>query len=248
MNYKIRKEFARLCCLHGFIHRKQCFFRCIGDGVYQTIRVNESSYIDPSSPYYTSNNIRSKRIVIGLYSIYANLPEDWFNPRFGAGLIDANNLVGRRSDPFLGIQDHYDIMDHTGFDYLDKVNSHENLIQAIEAIGVLEPYLITAQDMCIPYLIVGEKEKALRNIDNFLHNKLLAKKRLEAQEGFQLQNGEREYLEEWEKLKTISLDESKLRLYMKDNLLRNLRVANKFGIHLEEKFTPLVGVVGSGSL
>lgn len=238
----IQKEFARLCFLHGFIHRKKCFFRCIGDGVYQTIRENESGYIDPNSPYYSPHNKRSKRIMIGLYSIYANLPEDWFNPRFGAGLIDANNLVGRRIDPFFGIQDHYDIMDRTGFAVLDKVNTQEKLVQTIEDIGALRPSLNTSQDICIPYLIIGEKEKAIRIIESFLQNELLVKKCLEAQDGSQHQNGNSKYLAEWEKLRSVSLDENKLKCYMKENVLRNLCVAEKYGVNLGGQFTPLVEV------
>ncbi len=160
-----RKEFNMACKKNGFIQKKQCFYRCIGEGILQTIRLNESCYIDPFSPYYSNIHRRSARIVLGLFSIYDALPEIWFDPRFGAGLIDARNLVSDRGLYFQGLQDHIDIMEKTGFRMLDGILTHHRMVQALETMSTVNPSLITGQNIVIPYLICGETEKAMPIIE-----------------------------------------------------------------------------------
>ncbi len=234
------KEFTEKCIFHGFTSKKQCFFRCIGDGVFQTIRVNESCYVDPCSPYYSSKSRRTKRIAIGLYSIYASLPELWFDPRFGAGQIDANNLVGRRDLPFFGIQDHYDIMKNTGFDYLDGINTQKLLVHAIENLRDFKPSLILSQEMCIPYLICGENKKARRIIDSFLQNEHFLTWCTETCDGDLQRETRQRTLRDWQELETLTVDNGKLADYMRKSMLRNIKNAESHGLQLIGKFDSIV--------
>lgn len=234
------KEFTQKCTSRGFINKNQCFFRCIGDGIYQTIRINETCYVDPTSPYYSLKNRRTKRIAIGLYSIYARLPELWFDPKIGAGLIDANNLVGRRNLPFFGLQDHYEIMENSGFVFLDRVNTHRNLIQAIETLREYNPSLVMSQEMCIPYLICEEKEKANQIISSFFQNEKILKWCSETYDGDFKREIKYRVLQEWQELKMLIFEDGMLTDYMRDNMYRNIKNAENQGIYLAGQFDPLV--------
>ena len=231
--------FTQLCKDHGFIHKKQCFFRCIGDGVYQTIRVNESRYIDAHSKEYNVLCRRSKRVAIGLYSIYSRLPEDWFNPRFGAGTIDAQNIIGQRSSPFLGVHTHYEIMEKVGLTYLDKINTQEELLKALVIFSEFDPSLLTCQEICVPYLICGKKNEANRIIESRLQDDHFIKWCNEFTDDWQ-KGKKNQVLYEWQELKELIYSEEKLSSYIQKNMQRNCEKAEHYGLKLTDCFSPIL--------
>lgn len=224
--------FRRQCIEHGFFSKKQCFFRCIGDGVYQTIRVNESCYVDPVSPYYSTYRRRSRRVVLGLYSIYAQLPEDWFNPRFGAGLIDARNIIGCKGNTFLGFQDHVAIMESHGFDYLDRIVTQRKLVDAVEELSAFQPSLRSDQMMCVPYYLCHDMEQAKRIVDSFFSNEASMKWCMEKRENDPKAELKQRVFSEWLALSEALKSETKMRRYIHENLVRNLGYAKQYGLPL----------------
>lgn len=240
------REFITLCERHGFIHKKQSYFRCLGDGVFQTIRTNESCYIDPASPYYSNACRRSKRVAVGIYSIYALLPELWFDPRFGAGTIDAQNFIGKRDTIFLGIQHHFEIMEKVGLSYLDGIDSQEKLVQATEKLSEVNPSLKTSQVMCVPYLICGETEKAKHIINKELDNKHFIKWCVETCDNDSERERRHRLLREWQELRECTQSEKVLKNYMRSNMQRNIKLAESYGIDLSGNFYPLG--TGDGSV
>ncbi len=226
------RAFRRQCIEHGFISKKQCFFRCVGDGVYQTIRVNESCFVDPFSPFYNASQRRSKRVVLGLFSIYAKLPEDWFNPRFGAGTIDARNIIGCKDSPFLGFQDHVAIMESRGFDYLDSIDTQRKLIDAVEKLSEFQPSLRFWQTMCVPYYICHEREKAQQIVDSNLSNEAFIKWCTERKENDPKAELKQSELSGWLALSEALQSEAQMKQYIRENLARNAEYAKKNGFLL----------------
>lgn len=235
------REFSSMCKDRGFIHKKKSFYRCIGDGVYQTIYTGDSCFIDTSSPWYSSTHRRSNYISIGIYSVYSSLPEYWFNPSYGKGEIDPENIVGKRDQHFQGIQEHYHIMESAGFDFLDSITSQRKMIEAIERICEAQQVnaLSRSSVMCIPYLLCGEKEKALCVVNAALENPHFMEWCTTTWEGDPKAEDKKAGLQEYLDLQEAIYSKEKLQILINKYYLQNLEYADRYGIPIFEKFTPM---------
>lgn len=236
------REFNLMCQKRGFAHLKKGFYRCIGDGVYQTIYTGDTCFIDTSSPWYSSTHRRSNYIGIGLYSIYSVLPEFWFDPKYPKGEIDPKNIIGKRDLFFQGIQEHYEIMKSIGFDFLDEINSQKKLIEAVDQICIarLSEGLKKSRVMCIPYLICGEKSKAYNIIQSWLEDPDMIKWRTTTWEGDPKAEDKKIVYQEYLELKEAVFSEEKLLALIRRNYRKNMNLANHYGIPIRNTFSSLV--------
>ena len=234
------REFSAACKERGFIQKKSGFYRCIGEGIYQVIYVGCPVYVDPFSPWYDKTQRKSKRILIGLWSIYAKLLKYWFDPKSGKGIIDPPNLEGRREYSFLGLQDHYRIMKETGFDYLDSIRTHRELTDALDLLGEVNADVAASREKLIPLMICGESERALPIIDATLNDPYFIDWYSHTWDGDPKANDKKEALQDYLDLREAALSEEKRIQLMRRYYRRNMEMAEKYGIPIEGTFAPLL--------
>lgn len=118
-------QVRKICIPAGFHSRGSAFFRIIGDGVLQVVKLQ-----------YQMRRY-SYEISVGLFSMYGELQPEWFTashciPRYYIG-----ELVSQSDRPILfppapNIQ--LDLLLNEGISYLDSINSQCGLVKAISMV------------------------------------------------------------------------------------------------------------------
>ena len=158
-------EFDSLCTKHGFGKHGKIFSRCIGDGIFQSISIVSSDYLNPESPEYTSVRKKTPYIRIGIWSMYSNLPEFYFSDRRYIGEFYPENFMGVSfsRETFMGFTKEYEIMSTIGFQTLDSITTQKQLVEITFKLqnaqyGFIPPHQLL---LCAPLFLIGEQSSAL---------------------------------------------------------------------------------------
>lgn len=162
-----KQEFASLCVQNGFRRQGSTFSRCIGDGIYQNISIAGSDYVCHDSPAYSPTRRKSTCIEFGFWSMYADLPEYYFQAvdRPHVVSFSPENMVGIRysMQTFMGFAHQCEIMRTVGFPMLNSVTTQQSLLdvtyrlQRAECGKVLMPQ---SSFLCAPLYLSGDREAA----------------------------------------------------------------------------------------
>lgn len=250
-----KQEFAQICKEHGFSRHGNVFSRCIGDAIFQNISLASSDYMNPSSPEYTTTRRKSPYIKIGCWSLYSNLQAFYFEDRKYIGTFFPENFRGLKfcRDTFMGLQNQYQIMITDVFRDLDAMTTQRQLINMSYALqkaqySFTKPHQI---DLCIPHIICGEYEGALKHLYSLYAVNWL---------GFHMEHDhlkENGQLQEYIKQETLFDDkqayitmllklvlgkkQAELKKLANVHLMRNIELARKNKIAFSENFFPLLG-------
>ncbi len=157
---------GQLCRSHGFWGKNGAYYRVSGDGVLACVFQKESAYIDPSSPEYASKKRSGKYIMVGLWSLYAELPEALFDGKIIYGWLSPMCFIGRRGTGFYGPQYELDLMCNHVLPQLDAIQTQDQLADAcvkltkIEHCGHMSPQV----DLCAAFLKCNRDAEALERV------------------------------------------------------------------------------------
>ena len=247
------KNFSPICIERGFTKRKNVYSRCIGDGIFQNLSFSPRRYnIDPKSPEYTDRHQKSYTLEINFWSMYADLPEEYFSDGRYYGNYGPVNFLGKRvnSLPFYGLRTDYQIMIEKGFDFLDSVNTQRKLLDAIDRLDGIEfgGLLPHRTELCAPYLICGDWLSAYSRLTGQYTQSWLAfhsrndhLRDTDPMQYLQKEAALEQKLEPSLYLLNIVLGKNKDKIvaYLRDCFCRNLHYAQKNNIAFSKDFAPL---------
>lgn len=161
-------DFAVLCMKHGFCKQGKTYSRCIGDGIYQSISIASTEYLNPKSPEYTPMNKKSPCIKIGIWSMYSSLPEFYFSDRRFIGDFYPENFMGAsfQENTFMGFNYEYEIMREIGFQTLDSITTQRKLVDITHRLQSIQYGFILPHQLllCAPLFLCGEQSLVLNHL------------------------------------------------------------------------------------
>ena len=166
------KEFSALCRANGFSRKGKVFSRCIGDGIFQNISLEQSDYISMESPERTEKHRKSTYIMFDFWSMYHNIPDYFFTETKYLGEWAPEVLLRQcpNRTPFMGTQHHYRIMIEKGFDFLNSIRTQRDLLDAMLQMEIVEygRPLYHNVKLCEPFLICGENKEAIYRLNGMI--------------------------------------------------------------------------------
>jgi len=256
MDYnRLIKEFSSLCKERGFSKKGKAFSRCIGDGIYQNITIAEKYYIDPSSPEYSSTNRKSPSIRFGFWSMYSDLSPapDFFTVIFrehGWGLFP-ENILGIKSEPFMGYTRQHEIMLDKGFDLLDSITTQKQLLSVTYQLLKAEwgEYIPHLPHLAAPHALCNEILKArdriysiyVQNCLTFFEKTKPLKDAAQYEEYFKKLDEFEDSTKDLTTFLYLTFKEADERNeYMRSCLERNIQYAKENKIAFADNFEPLL--------
>ena len=159
---------GHLCRSNGFWGKDGAYFRVQGDGVLSCVYQKESTFIDPESSEYSSKKRTGKYIMVGLWSLYAELPEDLFDGKIVFGWLSPMCFIGDRGIQFYGPQHELKLMREEVIPQLDDIMTQTQLVDTcvkltkIKHRGFLPPQL----DLCAAFLKCNREAEALERVES----------------------------------------------------------------------------------
>lgn len=127
-------QFGKECIKRGFARLGPRYYaRCYGEGLYEVIYTGFRRYHSPKAIEEDPSlaNCKSYYISIAIRSLYWAWQEIYFSDKRDQGAFSPGILLydKQHEPPFRGIVDEYQMMEHGGFDVLDKVKTQADMLQ-----------------------------------------------------------------------------------------------------------------------
>lgn len=157
---------GQLCRSSGFWGKNGAYYRVSGDGVLTCVFQKESAFISLGSPEYSSKKRMGKYIMVGLWSLYSELPDDLLDGKIIYGWLSPMCFMGNRGIEFYGPQYELDLMRDHVLPQLDVIQTQNQLVDAcvkltkIKHCGFLPPQL----DLCAAFLKCNRYAEALERV------------------------------------------------------------------------------------
>ena len=233
-DHEAKLALAKIGKARGWLKKGKTLYRFCGDGIYQTIWVGDRQYIEPTSPWYSSQHRSSEQIIIGVWSIFSRLRENWFDPASGKGLLTPPNFLLQRDRCFLGIQQHLEIMEQIGFDILDEMQTTEQMNVQMKKIHPVNSGFVT--QMGIPAVMCHDVEYAEYIMGVFSAYHEFPQWLAWVNDGVPCSDALKYDMVGYADIKNGLEDSLFLKKQMRDYLTQNLKACEKYSLQMDPDF------------
>ena len=158
------KEFSALCTANNFKQRGKSFYRIVGDGVLQVLKIEQDSIGRP--PFFS----------LGLFSMYGELQKKWFTSsgsisRYPVSVFDAIDDMNTSFDESqYTLQQQYDILTNKGMIWLNQIDTQAKLSVCMRKLDIVCYNTVIWNDLekFAPHLHSGDTIVAIKIIDAIL--------------------------------------------------------------------------------
>ena len=158
------KEFSALCTANNFLRKGKSFYRIVGDGVLQVLKIEQDSIRHP--PFFS----------LGLFSMYGELQKQWFTSsgsitRYPVSVFDAIDDVNISFDESqYSLQHQLDILTNKGMSWLNQIDTQAKLSVCMRKLDIACYNTVIWNDLekFAPHLHSGDTVVAIKIIDAIL--------------------------------------------------------------------------------
>ena len=166
MDSAVRKSLMNLCRSNGFTKKRNCFYRCTGDGLLQVIKI-------PANSIRSKSILREDTVYVGIFSLFSEI--NWIHSEAIRLLVQADlpitasmeNMFSDTREFGFGHGKNYVSILEKGIAGLSEIQTHAQMACFLEEKDRRELSSLRWNDSSkiVPYLLSGHPESAIRCID-----------------------------------------------------------------------------------